>query len=423
MSNKSNNTIKNCNRVTLLASIGAGLEYYDFVIYAMMVSYLSHLFFPKSSDYASVIAAFAVFAVGYVVRPLGGIIFGVLGDRLGRKSALLSSMLIMGIVTFCMGLMPTYGHIGMPATIIFVLLRIIQGVSFGAEMPGTLIFITEHVAQRQRSTHCGLMLSSTTVGVALASLMAGAFAKGLGEAQMLAWGWRVPFLLGGVLAIVGYFMRQYTQETPHFTRARTRLETHHLSLLPLFTRYYKQIFIGLGILLFPTCFVMFILSMPTYVRDVYHYAASDIYFVITISYVFAALLLPPCGWLADRFGRKKMQLWATGAAALLVYVLFQVLAVGTLAALISFMLIYQVMMSLVATSYFALLAESFPTNVRYSGVAFCYNISYAIAALMPMLASFLYMKFQQPFYLAWIFGALALVNFISALFLENRMDD
>ncbi|PCH55749.1 MAG: MFS transporter, partial [Legionellales bacterium] len=219
----------NGKKVTFLTSIGAGLEYYDFVIYGMMAPYLSSLFFVSGDASSQLIKTFAIFAVGYLFRPLGGIFFGLLADRFGRKKSFLTVMLIMASATFGIGLLPTYSSIGGMAVVLLIICRILQGISFGAEIPGAITIVSEFNA-KNKGIHCGLVISSTAIGSTLAALVLYLLSSNLDKDIMAAWGWRIPFLLGGLLAVVSYVMRSKLRETPEFTR---NVIKHQSMLAPL----------------------------------------------------------------------------------------------------------------------------------------------------------------------------------------------
>ncbi len=193
-------------RTTLLASIGAGLEYYDFIIYGLLASYLSTLFFPPHDGAAALIGTFAIFATGYLFRPIGGILFGMISDRYGRKKAFVSVMLLMALATCTIGLLPTYHQIGISAAYLLLLLRILQGLAFGAEIPGAITFVSEHANPYYRGTHCGFLVSSVGMGAVLASALNYFISRHFSSAMVLAWGWRIPFLIGSVLAIAGSWL-------------------------------------------------------------------------------------------------------------------------------------------------------------------------------------------------------------------------
>jgi MFS family permease len=409
----------NTKKITILTSIGSGLEYYDFVIYAMLAGYIANQFFPKTNYYTNLMGAFSVFAIGYFIRPIGGVIFGSIGDHFGRKKTFLISMFLMAISTFSIGLLPTYSKIGITSTIIFTLLRLIQGIAIGAELPGSLTFLTEHVSNNNRGTHCGFMVASVGVGVMIGSFVICVLSNLLTNIQMLTWGWRIPFLIGGGLAVIGYFIRKQTRETLYFI-AKTK-EYKHV-LLELFQNHLKQVICGIGIILFPACFIIFILVMPVYLHMLFHYSTHNIYLAITLGYIWSALLIPPFGWLSDRIGRKKLFLLSIFLMMSGNYLLFSLLNIKTTLSLYVFILIYQLIVAVMAANYFPMLAEAFPTSVRYTGVAFCYNVAYVLASLTPLLIGCLYKSWGHSFIsITAIFSALSFITLVSTIAIQNNM--
>ncbi|OGT07007.1 MAG: hypothetical protein A2103_01610 [Gammaproteobacteria bacterium GWF2_41_13] len=398
------------SKITALTSFGAGLEYYDFIIYALLSPYISEQFFPTSHPSAAMLATLAVFAIGYLIRPIGGIIFGMLGDRFGRKHYFALTLLLMALSTFCMGIAPTYHRFGLFAPLLFIGFRIIQGISFGAELPGSLTFLIEHIHEKSRGTHCGFMISSVGLGSSLGALIAYLTSQLFTTAQMTTFGWRIPFLLGGFLAIIAYFIRKKATETPAFLANKAPPK---YALVDLLRDHPQSILQGFGMLLLPTSLVIFILIIPAYFRDAYHYTSHDIYLGMTISQLWCAFLLPIFGRLSDRVGRKRLLLVATTTTALCSLLLFQLLTFKTKIALFAFLGLYETLIAAMAACYFTLLAELFPTRVRYTGVALCYNTVYAIVAMLPMLIHTIYTHTQSLLYTPLLFTLLALVTTFS----------
>ncbi|GAB4223149.1 MAG: MFS transporter [Gammaproteobacteria bacterium] len=406
-------------KLTLLSSLGAGLEYYDFVIYALLGHYLSTLFFPNHQQATALISVFAVFALGYIVRPIGGIIFGILGDRYGRKLSFTSATLILALSTVSIGLLPVYANIGLSATICLVILRLIQGIAFGAELPGTLTFIVEHVNAHERGLHCGILIASVGIGASLASLIIYLLSLALSDHAMLHWGWRIPFLLGGILAYVGFIIRKYATETPLFEANRQQgLRTH--PFITLFCEHKTAIVSGLSITLFAASLVIFVLYLPSYLKAFYRYNAHDLYLATTVSLLWCSFILPIVGFISDQIGRKKLLILTSVGFIISSYYFFHILELNNPAALFSFMIIYETFIAIFAICYFTTLPELFPTTVRYTGVAFCYNIAYSFAGLTPSVLTYIVSKTQQTGYVTLFFSLLASLTLLAATRLPNQ---
>ncbi len=403
-------------KITILTSIGAGLEYYDFVIYAMLAGYISKIFFPSTDHYASLMATYAIFAIGYLARPVGGVIFGVIGDRYGRKYTFMTAILLMAISTCLMGLLPSYASIGISATVTFSLLRLLQGLSFGAELPGSLTFLTEHVSEKHRGTYCGFMVFSVGLGATIGSFVPSLISYFLSKLQILEWGWRIPFILGAVLAIIGFIVRRKTTETPYFIKEKKKPK---IAIIELFKIGNIKVLYGIGIMIFPACFVIFFLCMPTYLHDAFGYKTSQIYPTMTIGFIWSTLLIPVFGWISDKVGRKKLLFFSNVVFIIIAYPLFNVLFLNNMFALILFVLVYQTIIAAMAGCYFAMLPENFPTAIRFTGVAFCYNIAYVIASFIPLLVNYTYKAVQSTNLVTGIFIVISLLTAISSLLIKN----
>ena len=402
---------------TILASVGSGLEYYDFTIYAMLAPFIGLNFFPSTSSFSTLINTFCVFAVGYLVRPLGGVVFGHYGDKHGRKKMLVFVMILMAVSTFLMGILPNVNIAGYYVGLVFVICRLTQGISFGAEMPCSLTFISEHAGKSYRGVNCGIMASFVTIGVLLGSFVVYVLSVNLTKDQMFAWGWRIPFILGGLLAVVAYFVREKTSETRHFKNKDNCC--NHPPVKTLFIRNFRGVVKGVGIVLFPSCFILFFLAIPAYLIDIFGFTAPDIYFPTMISYVLTIIALPFFGWLSDIFGRKKVL-----TVVLLIFILFGsslfgLLRVESKSSLLLFMLLYQLIVSAVAGCYYPLLSELFPTDVRYSGVAVTYNFTYAVASFTPIAVSFIYKTFGDVSSISTFFIVLAVISLVSCFFITE----
>lgn len=405
------------SKITFLTSIGAGLEYYDFVIYSLLASFISQQFFPNSNHVAALFATFGVLAAGNIIRPLGSIIFGIFGDRFGRKKVFSNTLLWMAFATFLMGITPTFSVIGLAATFIFSLCRIVQGVTCGAELPGAITFLSEHINEKHHGLHFGFMVSSVGLGVTLGSFVFWIITTILTPEQMSSWGFRLPFLLGGVLALVGFFIRKYIPETPAFLAIKN---TNNKMNFQLSGQHFAQTSKTLGILIFPACFVTFFLVLPTYLHDIYHYTFPSIYLVTTIGYLWSSFLLPFFGWFSDHFGRKKLLCVSTLLFMIFSFPVFSLLKLETYWALFSFVLFGQTIIAAMAASYFALLPQAFPTAFRYTGTSFSYNIAYSLAALIPLIATYFYEVCKNPNYMVGFFVLLAAITAISALTLGTK---
>lgn len=374
-------------KTTLLASLGSAFEYYDFIIYASLAPYINQVFFAKTDPNTAKIQTLLVFALAYVVRPLGGLIFGLLGDRYGRKPIFRLTISLMAAATLLISLLPSFEQAGIISPLLLLAARIVQGLSYGAEMPGAITFICEHTQRDKQGRHCSILFSAVGFGVLLASILNYTLTSYLSDAQMIAFGWRIPFLLGSGLAIISYLVRRHTTETPAFAH----LKTEHLSfsLKGFITNNLLQLLQGITIVLFPACLVIFYLFLPSYLGQTLGYPVTEVYRSMTGGLLWSALILPFLGWLADYIGRNKLLLITYFVAAVVLTLLFYQAWTHSLWSLLIFTLGYQTIVAAFSASYPALLAELFPANIRYTGVALCYNTAYTLAAFFPLLINYL----------------------------------
>ncbi|MCH9644860.1 MAG: MFS transporter [Gammaproteobacteria bacterium] len=401
-------------KTTLLSSIGAGLEYYDFIIYAMMAVYLGKLFFPQQDRVASLLSVFAIFALGYIVRPVGGMIFGHFGDRYGRKITFVASVLIMAVATMAIGLLPTYSQIGVTATVLLTLMRVLQGLALGAELPGVLTFLNEHTAKtKHRGFYVSCVIAGLSVFAALGAWV-GYLIGHLTSPQILTWGWRIPFVIGGVLAIVGYYIRRRLFETPNFIASEKQNEIVPVPLVELFKHHSKQILLGMGIVLLPACYIMFNLYLPTYAHVYFHYALTDVYLVTMIGLLWCACMLPVMGYVLDKVGARYLFLVAALILIIFANGLFKIMFAGTFSSLLVFIIIYQTISAAMAVCYMTLLADYFPTSVRYSGISLCYNVIFSVAGLTPIVLTELINRYHSVAVVGICFVALSIIAVLTA---------
>lgn len=376
-------------QITSLTSIGAALEYYDFVIYATLSHYLSLLFFPASDYQVSLLKAFAIFGIGYLVRPLGGVIMGTFGDRFGRKNVFILSISLMAGATFAIGLLPTYQQIGVTAPILLILCRIIQGISFGAELPGAITFIAEHAHRQNPGRHIAWMVFGVSLGSLFSSALYTFLTYWFSDVAMQDYAWRIPFIIGGCLGIAGYLLRKNTQETPLFNNDNAFKLTTPL-LKELFSQHWRQIILGIIATLYGGSLIISYLYLPHYIKHD-HISLTSISFAFTIGFVWSAAIIPVCGRITDKLGVTKSFILTMIFTLLFCYPMTLMIQSEQFSQLLIFAILYQTLTSLLAVNYSILLSQLFPTHVRYTGIALCYNVAYALAGFLPIvLASLLF---------------------------------
>ncbi len=401
------------SRIVLASMVGTTIEFYDFYIYATAaVSVFPLLFFPKSDSGAALLASMATFGVAFVARPVGSIIFGHFGDRIGRKATLVGSLLTMGIATFLIGMLPTVMQIGILAPVLLTIMRFCQGLGLGGEWSGAALLVTETAQEGKRAWAAMWPQLGAPFGFILANgfflLLTVLFDYNSAQAQLqsdfLSWGWRIPFLVSIFMVAVGLYVRIKLEETPVFARAVVLGETLKTPLTVVFKNNLRQLVLGTFIML--ATYVLFYL-MTTWILS-YAIGKTELgflgigyrYFLVLqlISVLFFAGMIPVSGWLADRFGRRIVLLVITAAIILFgltfrVFLSPEIMGTGenaNMGLMLLFLCIGMALMGLTFGPMSAILPELFPTNVRYTGSGIAYNISSILgAALTPFSAVWL----------------------------------
>jgi MHS family proline/betaine transporter-like MFS transporter len=359
------------------SAIGNATEWFDYGIYAYGVTYISAAIFPGDTGTATLLALMT-FAVSFLVRPLGGFIWGPLGDRLGRKRVLAITILMMAGATLCVGLVPTYAAIGLWAPILLVLLRMVQGFSTGGEYGGAATFMAEYAPCRRRGFLGSFLEFGTLAGFSLGALLMLGFSTVLGDDQMHAWGWRLPFLVAAPLGLVGIYLRTRLEDTPIFRELEAKGEKEEettTQFRDLLAGYWRPILKLAGLVVALNVVNYTLLSyMPTYLQGEIGLSANASLIVPIIGMLTMMVFLPFAGGLSDRIGRKP--LWWFSLAGLFIagVPMFLLMGTGIAGAVIGFAvlgLLYVPQLATISASFPAM----FPTHVRYAGFAIAYNVS------------------------------------------------
>jgi MHS family proline/betaine transporter-like MFS transporter len=405
-------------RANLLGGVvGNVLEWYDFAVYGYFAPVIASQFFPSRSRFASLLGAFGAFAGAYFMRPLGGALFGNLGDRLGRKTALQLSVMMMALPTMLIGLLPTHASAGALAAVLLVGLRLLQGLSVGGELVGSISFITEIAPRHRRGYFGSFSLCSSTAGVMLGSLVALALQESLAPAQLQAWGWRLPFLSGLVIGVVGLWMRQGMDETPHFQRLKREGGLKRSPVREVLQRMPGRVAVVAGlVVLTGGGFYMLFVWWPTFLRQLVEPPIPHALVVNSLAMLALMLGIPAAGWLSDELGRRSLVILAAGGLALAAYPLFSLVDHGSFLWALLAQLAFALLMSGVTGPMPALMVELFPASTRYSGVAVGYNISLALfGGTAPLVCTWIVGATDSVVAPAYYLVFLALVTLVSAL--------
>ena len=377
-------------KVVAASMIGTTIEWYDFFLFGTAAALVfNKLFFPQSDPLVGTMLAFGTYAVGFVARPLGGVVFGHFGDRIGRKKLLMLSLILMGGATVLIGCLPTHGQVGVLAPILLIVLRLVQGFAVGGEWGGAVLIVAEHGDAARR----GFWASFPQAGVAAGSLLASgvlALMAGLqSEADFLAWGWRVPFLLSAVLIGVGYWVRAAVEESPTFQAVAQEAATiEKAPTLEAIRTRPKQLLIGAG-LKFAENISYYIITVfsITYVTQAVGLSRGVALNIILIASAVHVVMIPLFGRLSDRIGRRPVYAFGAFGMAIWAFAFFQLLDTGQFALMafgaVGALIFHAAMYGPQA----AFLAEMFPTRIRYSGVSLAYQVTSIFAgSLAPIIA-------------------------------------
>jgi MFS family permease len=379
-------------KVLAASSIGGGLEIYDFIIYIIFSNIIASLYFPQGNHYVSLLATFGIFAIGYFMRPIGGILFGFLGDRTGRKKWLLCSILLMGLATIAIGCLPTYQSIGIWAPILLTLFRLLQGIAVGGDLPGGITYVAEHANQRSRGVNCAIVFCGVNFGLLLASGMGTVITAFLNHDQLYSWGWRVAFWFSAVLILLGLYLRLGLTESMIFLQAIKHKRIVKNPLRLVLHKALHSTIVGIGLTwLFSILIMQVFTKLPSYLHENSALLTVDKAMLLnTFSVAVFALLIPFMGFLSDYIGRKKMLVIATMLWIILAYPLYKALLVPNLVIVIFAIVVLDILGAAIVGTVPAALTELFASNTRYTGVAFTYNISFAFfGGLTPLFLTWL----------------------------------
>ena len=404
----------------LAAVIGNTLEWYDFVVYAFLAGTIAKLFFPADNETASLLLTLATFGVGFVMRPVGAILLGSLADRAGRKTALMLTILLMGLGTAMIAFAPTFASIGWAAPILIVTARLIQGFSAGGELGSATAFMIESAAPGRRGFGASWQQASQAATLVVGSLL-GAAVTGLMPAQDLqAWGWRIPFLIGLLIVPVGLFMRSQIDESAEFAGLGDTRERNPVRRV--FASQARQLISGLGlVIVWTVCTYFFLIYMPTYATRQLGLAQSASLLANGSGLLILMVLVPMFGSLSDRIGRKPLLVGSAAGIAILSYPLISVLAkfpgVGTLIGV-------QATMAVLIAAFTgpapAALGELYPTHVRSTGMSLAYNGAVTIfGGFAPFIATWLIAATGNALAPAYYVVAAAVASLIALLFMKE----
>ena len=406
-------------RVVMASLIGTTVEWYDFFLYGSAAALVfNKLFFPEFNPLTGTLLAFATYALGFVARPVGGIVFGHFGDRIGRKRLLMLSLILMGVATVLIGLLPTYAQIGIWAPLALIALRLVQGFAVGGEWGGAVLMAAEHGDAARRGFWASWPQAGVPAGNLLAAAVLAVMAAVQTEADFLAWGWRVPFILSALLVVVGWYIRNRVAESPMFEKELDEAEAPpKVPAIEVLRERPKALVLGAGLRVGENIsyYILTVFSL-TYLVDVSHESRSLALNALLIGAAVQFFAIPGFALLSDRIGRRPVYALGAFGLAAWCFVMFGLLGSGDNVSIVLALVVGLVLHGAMYGPQAAFITELFPTRIRYSGVSLAYQLTSIVAgSLAPIIALWLYKEYGSATPVAIYVGVACVISGISAL--------
>ena len=414
-------------RVLIATLVGTTVEWYDFFLYGVVAGVVfNHLYFPTEDAAVGTMLAYGTFAAGFLSRPLGGIVFGHFGDKIGRKSMLVLTLSIMGVATFLIGIVPTYAQIGIAAPIILLVLRIVQGLGLGGEWGGSVLMAFEYAPKEKRGLYASVPQIGLALGLCLAAGVVGLLSGVLTNEQFLAWGWRVAFLVSFLLVVVGMYIRLKIAETPAFAEVKATGKEADIPIVDLLKRYPGNVLAGMGARYIDGVFFnVFGVFSIAYLTQNLHVNRTEALLGVMAAALLMIFTIPYFGHLSDKVGRTRCYFWGSLITALSSFPGFWLMnnsggniALIWLAIIVPFGFLYA---SIYAPEA-ALFAELFDTKVRYTGISFVYQVSGIFASgITPLVATALLVAGDgEPWLVCWYVVFAGVISALSAAWIGRQ---
>ncbi|KGE00034.1 glycine/betaine ABC transporter [Achromobacter sp. RTa] len=411
------------------AALGNAMEWFDFGVYGFVAFALGKVFFPDASPAVQTIAALGTFSVPFLVRPLGGVFFGVMGDRFGRQKVLSLTIIIMAISTFCIGLIPSYESIGLWAPVLLLLCKLAQGFSVGGEYTGAAVFVAEYAPDRRRGFLGSWLDFGSIAGFVLGAGLVVLLQATLGERTFLEWGWRAPFFVAGPLGLLGLYLRHAAEETPAFTQQLEKMEQEDrdavqerptVSFREIFSKYRKALLVCIGMVLVTNItYYMLLTYMPTYLSSSLGYSEEHGVLIIVVVMIGMLFVQPVVGFFSDKVGRKPFL--RVGSIGLLAIAAPAFTFVGSDNTGLIFLglLFIAVFLNCLTGVMASTLPALFPTRIRYSALASSFNVAIIAAGLTPTVAAWLVEETGNLMMPAYYLMAASLIGIVTSFFLPE----
>lgn len=406
-----------------LSSLGGALEFYDFVIYVFYAKLISELFFPSTlSPFWAMLNTYGIFAAGYFFRPLGGVVMAHFGDLIGRKRLFSLSILLMALPTLMIGIMPTFESIGYAAPILLLLMRVLQGIAIGGEIPAAWTFVSEHVPERRIGIANGVLTAGLSLGILLGALMSLFISLQFSEAEIKDWAWRIPFILGGIFGFVALYLRSYLKETPVFKAMQAKKElAKELPVKQVLAKHKTGVVIGMLFTWFLTgCVVVLILAMPNLLVGAFGFERANAFKMQSAAIVMQMVGCVLAGVLADRFGAGRVILFGSLLVATMAGIFYN--SLGHVVPSTVFMLYMLLGLSSGTVGMVSYsMVKMFPAQIRFTGISFSYNLAYAIAGgiTLPLVQWLSLYSNIGAMYYVW---TVCLVTLFTALIYRSKFE-
>ncbi|MEL0637941.1 MFS transporter [Marinomonas sp. TI.3.20] len=416
---------KNDAKTLGLSALGGALEFYDFVIFVYFANVVGSLFFPADMpEWLRQVQTYGIFAAGYLARPLGGIIMAHFGDIFGRKRMFMMSILLMSVPTFAIGLMPTYASIGIAAPLLLLFFRVLQGAAIGGEAPGAWVFVTEHVSKRHVGLACGILSAGLVAGILIGSLVATGMHTSFTAEEISDYGWRLPFLLGGVFGFIAMYLRRWLHETPIFKEMQESRELAvELPIKTVLREHTPSVVVSMAVTwVLTAAVVVTILMTPSLLQKLVNLdpqVSLEANSIAIICLLFGSIV---CGALGDRFGNGPIMIIFSIGLAISYWFFFSTMMHDTthLFSLYGLVGFFAGLTGVVPS----IAVKSFPAAIRFSGLSFSYNVAYAIfGGTTPMIVSLMLSEdpLSPAYYVAFVCGVGVLAS-LAVMRYHSRLD-
>ncbi|CZY26560.1 TPA: MHS family MFS transporter [Enterobacter hormaechei subsp. hoffmannii] len=422
----STTTVLRKNKKVLIASLtGSSIEWFDYFLYGTAAALVfNKIFFPMVDPVIGLILSYLSFSLTFFIRPIGGVLFAHIGDRIGRKKTLVLTLSLMGGATVMIGLLPTYNMIGMWAPALLILMRIIQGMGIGGEWGGALLLAYEYAPEKRKGFFGSIPQAGVTIGMLMATFIVSLMTL-FSEEDFLSWGWRIPFLLSSVLVILGLWIRKDIDETPDFQKVKKSGQVAKAPLRDTIKHHWREVLIAAGLKVVETApFYIFSTFVVSYATTTLTYQKSQALEAVTLGALVATIMIPLMGLLSDRVGRQRMYAVSVFVLGLFIVPWFMLLNTGTtwgivLATVIAFGVLWAPVTAVLGT----LCSEIFSANVRYTGITLGYQLGAALAGgTAPLIATGLLAKYDGDWVpVAWYLGVTVAISLI-AIFCASRIN-